>query len=189
MDTSSSMESFGRSPSTIAVTHAEFSVIDPLWLSRNAVSAASRPVLIRTSVCRGARQGRVDHPPVPVDVRLRDRVEVHRLAARRVHRDQPRRHVHRAQQRDHQVRVVAAHARAGQQGVGRAVDRIRRAGNVVQPGAHPRRHLLQQRRRVEVLAEFGGGETEELVGLGVAAGPQIGRQVDLGDRRGVAPGR
>ena len=30
-----------------------------------------------------------------------------------------------------------------------------------------------------VLAEFGCGEAEELVGLGVAAGPQIGRQVDV----------
>ena len=137
MDTSSSMESFGRSPSTIAVTHAEFKVIDPLWLSRNAVSAASRPVLIRTSVCRGARQGRVDHPPVPVDVGLGDRVEVHRLTPRRVDRDQPRRHVHRTQQRNHQMCVVAAHARAGQQCVGRAVDRVGRTRNVVQPGTPP----------------------------------------------------
>ena len=79
-------ESRGRSPSTVAVTVMLFSVIAPLWLSRNAVSAASRPVAMRTSDCRGARQRRVDHPPLPVDERLGDRVEVHRLTARRVDR-------------------------------------------------------------------------------------------------------
>ena len=52
---------------------------------------------------------RVDDVPGVVDPGLGDGVEVHRLAARRVHRHQPRRHVHRAQQRDHQVCVVAAH--------------------------------------------------------------------------------
>ena len=38
-----------------------FSVIEPLWLSRKAVSAASRPVVMRTNVCRGARRSR--RPP------------------------------------------------------------------------------------------------------------------------------
>ena len=40
----------GRSPSTIAITSSLFSVIAPSWLSRNAVSAASRPVAMRTRV-------------------------------------------------------------------------------------------------------------------------------------------
>ena len=42
--------SLGRLPSTTAVTAMVFSVMAPLWLSRNAVSAASRPVAMRTSV-------------------------------------------------------------------------------------------------------------------------------------------
>jgi len=38
----------------MALTTMRSSVIVPLWLSRNAMSAASRPVAMRTSDCRGA---------------------------------------------------------------------------------------------------------------------------------------
>ena len=55
IDTSSSTESAGSSPSTDRGDRQLFSVMPPLWLSRNAVSAASRPVAMRTIVCRGAR--------------------------------------------------------------------------------------------------------------------------------------
>src|SRR5208337_3152609 len=53
--TSWSTESLGSSPSTTAVIVVLFNVMAPLWLSRKAVSAASRPVAMRTMDCRGAR--------------------------------------------------------------------------------------------------------------------------------------
>ena len=157
-----------------------FSVIAPLWLSRNAVSAASRPVAMRTRDWRGARQRRVDHPPLTVDERLGDGVEVHRLAARRVHRHQPRRHVHRTQQGDDQMRVVAADALAGEQRVGRPVDRIA-ASRARSCSREPTQDDTFSSRvaRVGEITELGGREAEELVGLGVPAGPQIRRQVDV----------
>ena len=43
----------GNSPSTMAVIVMAFNVIAPWWLSRKAVSAASRPVAMRTIDCRG----------------------------------------------------------------------------------------------------------------------------------------
>jgi hypothetical protein len=52
----------------------------------------------------------------------------------------------------------------------------------------------QQRRRIDVLTEFGCGKTKELVGLGIAAGPEVHGQVVFShrgrvglsdDRRGV----
>jgi hypothetical protein len=46
--------------------------------------------------------------------------------------------------------------------------------------------VLQQRRRIAVVAEFGCGETIELIGLGVAAGPQIHRQVVFGHRSRIS---
>jgi hypothetical protein len=39
----------------MAVTTSLSSVIAPLWLSRKAMSAASRPVAMRTRVCLGAK--------------------------------------------------------------------------------------------------------------------------------------
>ena len=56
---------------------------------------------------------------------------------RRVDRDQPGRDLQRAQQGDGQVRVVAAHALAGQQRVDGGVDRPARPGGVDQPPVHP----------------------------------------------------
>lgn len=53
--TRSSTESLGSSPSATAVTIMFCNAMAPLWLSRNAVSAASRPVAIRTIDWRGAR--------------------------------------------------------------------------------------------------------------------------------------
>lgn len=53
-DTSWSIESLESSPSTTAVTSNVVSVITPLSLSRKAMSAASRPMAMRTSVCHGA---------------------------------------------------------------------------------------------------------------------------------------
>ena len=55
-------------------------LIEPLWLSRNAVSAASRPVAIRTIDCRGARHVAIDNAPLAVDERLGYGVKVHRVA-------------------------------------------------------------------------------------------------------------
>lgn len=56
IETRWSMWSSGSSPSTTAATMDSFNTICPPWLSRKAVSAASRPVVMRTIVCRGARQ-------------------------------------------------------------------------------------------------------------------------------------
>ena len=73
-------------------------------------------------LARGERRGVDDAPPV-VDPRLGDRVEVHRVETRRVHRHDAGGNVVGPQQRDGEVGEVAAHARARQQRVDRAVGR------------------------------------------------------------------
>ena len=83
------------------------------------------------------------------------------------------------------MREVAAHPGTGEQGIHGSIDRVAGAWHVVQPGAHPRRHLLQQSRRIDVVAEFGCGEAVELVSLGVAAGAQVHGQIVFGHRRRV----
>ena len=108
------------------------------------MSAASRPVAMRTSVCRGASKVPSTTRHWPLDERLGDRVEVHRIQTRRVYRNHAGRHLDRPQQRYHQVREVTAYPGAGEQGLHRPVDRVTRARHVVQPGAHPEGDSLQQ---------------------------------------------
>ena len=117
--TISDQSSIGRSPSTVAVTSYDSRLIWPWWADRNAVSAASRPVEIRSIERRGA--GRIDDVPGAVLQRLGDRVEVHRSEPGRIDGDQSRGPVHCAQEAHGQARAVPAHPAAAQDRVDGAV--------------------------------------------------------------------
>src|SRR6185312_4916856 len=83
------------------------------------------------------------------------------------------------------MREVSTYAGTGEQGIHCSIDRVTRARYIVQTAADPEGNLLQQSRRIDVAPEFGCGETEELISLGVAARTKVHRQVVLGHRRGV----
>src|SRR3954453_3180446 len=92
------------------------------------------------------------------------------------------------------MHVVSADPGTGEQGVHGSVDRVTGAWYIVQAAADPKGNLFQQSRRIDVVAEFGCGETEELVGLGVTARPKVRGWVGVGhpcrvgspdDRRGI----
>ena len=111
-------------------------------------------------------------------IRLGDGVEVHRLKpggeARRVAGG----HVHRAQERDHDVRVVAADALTGHESRDRTVGALAEAGGVGRAGRDELRD-----RRDEVVAlqalELAPRLAEDLVGLAVAARTQVGDRFEV----------
>ena len=151
------------------------------------MSAASRPVAMRTIDWRGARRVASTIHHVAVDVRLGDRVEVHRGEAGRVDRHHAGGHVERAQQGDHEVRVVAAHPAAGEQGLLGAVGRQARAGHVAQPLPDPERDGGEQVVAVQA-TELAARGRRERVRLAVAARSQIGDEVEVEQWRGVGAG-
>ena len=88
------------------------------------MSAASRPVAIRTNPA-AARAGGVDHHPLAVDDGLGDGVKVHRIAARCIHGDGAGGNVERRRRRSgERSRSTPAPAMS----VGRAVDRVAGSG-------------------------------------------------------------
>jgi ferredoxin len=122
------------------------------------------------------------NPPLALDVGFGDRVEIHRVQAGSVDSGKPRRDVEAAEQRDGEVRIVAADALAGKQRARRTVGGEARPADVVEPGSHPRRHRRQQLGGVGDPGEFGVGGGAECVGLRIAARAGVDDEVGFARR-------
>ena len=127
--------------------------------------------------------GRVDDPPLTVDQRLCDGMELHRAETGGVDRGQSSRHVQCAEQRDRQVREVTADALATQQ---------RPDGTVGRAGSSQRRtSACSLTQLITACSRSEAGQAGELarrrrgqaVGLAVAARPEVDDVVGVGDQR------
>ena len=101
----------------VAVTSKANSSASPARVVAKAVSAASRPVAMRTSDERGARRVGSRTMPDPVDPGLDHGVEVHRAEAGGVHRGQAGRDPSGPAQGHREVGEVPAGAGVGRQRV------------------------------------------------------------------------